>query len=267
MFSKIMPLLTLQHVAQNCTLRITEQMSESPLISAFPPQGAALMRNRAMDAVQALWNKAAHDYNACEYCSLAHVKWWSNMKELNFFEHAVMRLCLHGEHAEMHKEQVKDVSVFNVHQHKEWEGEEWTRASSREVVGQNWRSTDESDRDDFHAVQTTSNPARWAHYRIKYTGSIAKVGRQGKELSNRLGNIWETNTIEQPSEECSQPLLESMIYVATRPRIVAPARSTILRRVCLFAALSSATRGPLILFVIGIPLRQSNLDLEIQVNP
>ena len=46
------------------------------------------------------------------------------MKELNFFEHAVMRLCLHGEHAEMHKEQVKDVSVFNVHQHKEGEGAE-----------------------------------------------------------------------------------------------------------------------------------------------
>jgi len=48
-----------------------------------------------------------------------------------------MRLCLHGEHAEAQKEQVKDVSVSNVHQHKEGEGEERTRASSREVVGQN----------------------------------------------------------------------------------------------------------------------------------
>ena len=52
------------------------------------------------------------------------------MKELNFFEHAVMRLCLHGEHAEAHKEQVKDVSVSNVHQHKEGEGEERTRATT-----------------------------------------------------------------------------------------------------------------------------------------
>jgi hypothetical protein len=33
------------------------------------------MCNGAKDAVQALWNKAAHDYNACEYCSLAQVKW------------------------------------------------------------------------------------------------------------------------------------------------------------------------------------------------
>jgi len=46
------------------------------------------------------------------------------MKELKFSEHAVMRLCLHGEHAEAHKEQVKDVSVSNVRQHKEGEGEE-----------------------------------------------------------------------------------------------------------------------------------------------
>jgi len=59
------------------------------------------------------------------------------MKELNLFDYAVMQLCLHGEHEEAHKEQVKDVSVSNVHQHKEGEGEERTRASSREVVGQN----------------------------------------------------------------------------------------------------------------------------------
>jgi len=37
MFSKITPLLALQHVAQNCRLRITGKMSESPLISASPP--------------------------------------------------------------------------------------------------------------------------------------------------------------------------------------------------------------------------------------
>ena len=33
-----------------------------------------------------------------------------------------MRLCLHGERAEAHKEQV-DVSVSNMRQHKEGEGE------------------------------------------------------------------------------------------------------------------------------------------------
>ena len=59
------------------------------------------------------------------------------MKDLKKFEHAVTQLCLHGERAEVHKEQVKDVSVSNVRQHKEGEGEERTRASSREVVGQN----------------------------------------------------------------------------------------------------------------------------------
>jgi len=35
-----------------------------------------------------------------------------------------MRLCLHGKRAEAHTEQVKDVSVSNVRQHKEGEGEE-----------------------------------------------------------------------------------------------------------------------------------------------
>ena len=44
-----------------------------------------------------------------------------------------MRLCLHGERAEAHKEQVKDVSVSNVRQHKEGEGEERTRATTREA--------------------------------------------------------------------------------------------------------------------------------------
>jgi len=46
------------------------------------------------------------------------------MRELKFVEHAVMRLCLHGERAEANTEQVKDVSVSNVRQHKEGEGEE-----------------------------------------------------------------------------------------------------------------------------------------------
>jgi len=40
------------------------------------------------------------------------------------FEHAEMRLCLHGERAEARKEQVKDVLVSNVRKHKEGEGEE-----------------------------------------------------------------------------------------------------------------------------------------------
>jgi len=44
-----------------------------------------------------------------------------------------MRLCLNGERAEAHKEQVKDVSVSNVHHHKEGEGEERTRATTREA--------------------------------------------------------------------------------------------------------------------------------------
>ena len=35
-----------------------------------------------------------------------------------------MRLYLHGERAEAHKEQVKDVSVSDVSKHKEGEGEE-----------------------------------------------------------------------------------------------------------------------------------------------
>ena len=55
------------------------------------------------------------------------------MKDLKIFEHAVMRLCMHGKRAEAHKEQVKDVSVSNVHRHKEGEGEERTRATTREA--------------------------------------------------------------------------------------------------------------------------------------
>jgi len=48
-----------------------------------------------------------------------------------------MWLCLHGERTEAHKEQVKDMSVSIVRQHKEGEDEERTQASSREVLGQN----------------------------------------------------------------------------------------------------------------------------------
>ena len=44
-----------------------------------------------------------------------------------------MRLCLHAERAETHKEQVKDVSVSNVRRHKEGEGEERTLATTREA--------------------------------------------------------------------------------------------------------------------------------------
>ena len=101
---------------------------------------------------------------------------------------------------------------------------------------------------------------------IEYTGFIAKVGRQegGYPIDCRLKT--RDRHYQRPSEQYAQPLLESMIYVARRTRIVAPARSTILRRVGLLAALSSAARGPLI-FVVGIPLRRSNLDLEIPVNP
>jgi len=49
-----------------------------------------------------------------------------------------MRLCLHGERAEAHKKQVRDVSVSNVRQHKKGDGEERTRASSREVLVSVW---------------------------------------------------------------------------------------------------------------------------------
>jgi len=90
-------------------------------------------------------------------------------------------------------------------------------------------------------------------YQIKYTDSIAKVDRQEGgcpidcSLKTRDGHY------QRPSEQYVQPLLESMKYVARRTRIVAPARSTILRRVGLLAALSSAGRGPLILLVVGIP--------------
>ena len=78
----------------------------------------------------------------------------------------------------------------------------------------------------------------------EYTGSIAKVGRQEEgcpidcRLKTRDGHY------QRPSEQYAQPLLESKIYVARRTRIEAPARSTILRRVGLLEALSSAARSP-----------------------
>ena len=40
---------------------------------------------------------------------------------------------LHGERAKAYKEQVKDVSVLNVREHKEGEGEERTRATTRKA--------------------------------------------------------------------------------------------------------------------------------------
>jgi len=111
----------------------------------------------------------------------------------------------------------------------------------------------------------------WMLYvEIEYTGSKRRLA--DRERSCPM-DWWmdkrrtRSHTIEWPSEQCTQPLLESMIYVARRPCLVAPARSTILRRVGLLTALSSAARGPLILFVVGVVLRRSNLDLEIQVNP
>jgi len=67
---------------------------------------------------------------------------------------------------------------------------------------------------------------------------------------------------QRPSEQYAQPLFESMIYVARRTRIVSPARNTILRRRGLLTALSSAARHPLMLFVIGVPLRRSNSILR-----
>ena len=54
-------------------------------------------------------------------------------KGSKFFSSAVMRLCLHGERAEAHKAQVRDVSVSNVRQQKEGEGEERTLATTREA--------------------------------------------------------------------------------------------------------------------------------------
>ena len=40
---------------------------------------------------------------------------------------------MHGKRAEARKVQVKDVSVSNVHQHKEGEGGERTRTTAREA--------------------------------------------------------------------------------------------------------------------------------------
>jgi len=55
------------------------------------------------------------------------------MRKLENFEHTVMRL--HGDRTKAYKEQVKDVSVLNVREHKEGEGEERTSATTREVGG------------------------------------------------------------------------------------------------------------------------------------
>jgi len=66
----------------------------------------------------------------------------------------------------------------------------------------------------------------------------------GKELLNGLQTVDKRRNNQRPSEQYAQPLLESKIYLARRTRIEAPARSTILRRVGLLEALSSAARGP-----------------------
>jgi len=65
----------------------------------------------------------------------------------------------------------------------------------------------------------------------------------GKELLNGLQTVDKRRNNQRPSEQYAQPLLESKIYVARRTRIEAPASSTILRRVGLLEALSSAARG------------------------
>jgi len=62
----------------------------------------------------------------------------------------------------------------------------------------------------------------------------------GKELLNGLQTVDKRRNNHRPSEQYAQPLLESKIYVARRTHIEAPARSTVLRRVGLLEALSSA---------------------------
>jgi len=57
--------------------------------------------------------------------------------------------------------------------------------------------------------------------------STAKLGRHREELPDGLQTGDKRRNYERPPEQCAQPLLESMIYVAKHPRIVAPARSTI----------------------------------------
>ena len=72
----------------------------------------------------------------------------------------------------------------------------------------------------------------------------SKGWQTGKELLNGLQTVDKRRNNQRPSGQYAQPLLESKIYVARRTRIEAPARSTILRRVGLLEALSSAARGP-----------------------
>ena len=57
--------------------------------------------------------------------------------------------------------------------------------------------------------------------------SLKRSLQTGGSCSKELGQREETETNDWPSEQYAQPLLESMIYVARRQRIVAPARSTI----------------------------------------
>ena len=57
--------------------------------------------------------------------------------------------------------------------------------------------------------------------------SLQRSLQTGGSCSKELGQREETETNDWPSEQYAQPLLESMIYVARRQHIVAPARSTI----------------------------------------
>ena len=101
---------------------------------------------------------------------------------------------------------------------------------------------------------------------IEYTGSIAKVGRQtGKELLNGLQTVDKRRNNQRPSEQYAQPLLESKIYFARRTHIEAPARSTVLRRVGLREALSSAAQSPWSCCSRRF-LTTPQVDLEIQAN-
>jgi len=92
-------------------------MSVSPLNfgnKSGPLTGAALMRSKAKGAVQAPANKTAHAVTITRanvaFCASDVIIKHQGTKN---FQHEVMRLYLHGEHAKAHKEQVKEMSVPN----------------------------------------------------------------------------------------------------------------------------------------------------------
>jgi len=94
------------------------------------------------------------------------------------------------------------------------------------------------------------------------------VGRREKVAQRTAEPRQETDTIKLwPSEQCAQPLLESMIYIARRPRIAALVSSTILRRVVLLRVCFVA--APLILCKVFYaftmefwPLSWSHLEIQ-----